>query len=180
MNFTILGRDTVYNGRAFDVQKVYLQLPDATKKHYDLVVHAESVTILPLDSQGNVYFVRQFRLGAGGDLLELPAGILDEGEDALTGARREIQEETGMGCDSMQLLGDFYMSPGYCDEHMHLYLAKNIYPSYLSPDPDEFLTVEKIRLREAIEMVHKGEIKDMKSVTAILLALPYLKSFFEI
>jgi len=100
MEFEPLQRQTVFHGRAFDVEQVELKLPNNTTAIYDLVSHKNAVTIVPLDAGGNILFVRQYRLGASGFLLELPAGVLEEKEDPLEGARREIREETGFAaCD---------------------------------------------------------------------------------
>ncbi len=174
MKFNILNRETVYQGRAFNVQKVHMQLPNSKRRHYDLVAHADSVSILPIDPQGNILFVSQYRLGADQDLLELPAGLIDDGEDPLTAAQREIREETGYACKNMRLLGDFYLAAGYSSEHMFVFLAPELEASYLEPDTDEFITLKKIPFKDAINLVRGGEIKDAKTMAAFLLALPYL------
>src|SRR5512137_1831759 len=96
MTFTKLTSQSVYQGRAFNVERVLVRLPDGQEKYYDLVAHRNSVTIIPVDAQEKMYFVRQYRLGGDEYLLELPAGVLEPGEDPLTGARREVREETGM------------------------------------------------------------------------------------
>lgn len=174
MKFTILNRETVYQGRAFNVQKVHLQLPNEKRRQYDLVEHADSVSILPIDTEGNILFVSQYRLGADQELLELPAGLIDPEEDPLTAAQREIREETGFACNHMQLLGDFYLAAGYSSEHMYVFLAPQLEPSYLEPDTDEFITVKKVPVLEAYNMAKAGKIKDSKTLATFLLALPIL------
>jgi ADP-ribose pyrophosphatase len=170
MNYSILNREIIYQGRAFEVQKVFLQLPNQKKRYYDLIAHRDSVTIVPLDKDGNIWFVSQFRLGVEDQLLELPAGVLENGEDPKEGAMREIQEEIGMACPELKYLGDFYLAPGYSSEHMYIYLATDLYASALDPDSDEFLKVHKIAIPEALRMAENGEIKDSKTLASILLA----------
>lgn len=172
MIFEELKRDTVYQGRAFGVQVVRMRLPDNRVRDYDLVHHAPSVTIVPVDEQGRLLFVRQFRLGAGEELLELPAGVMEAGEEPLICAAREIREETGFAAGKLELLGDFYLAPGYSDEHMYVYLATELNPDPLKQDDDEFLELEAIPAAKVF--AGKNHIHDSKSLAALLLALPKL------
>ncbi|MAT45501.1 MAG: ADP-ribose pyrophosphatase [Anaerolineaceae bacterium] len=174
MDFEILNRETIYSGRAFGVQKVNLLLPNQKESVFDLVKHNGSVTIVPLDEAGNIWFVRQYRLGAESQLLELPAGVLEREEDPLVCAAREVREEIGMGAKELQFLGDFYLAPGYSSEHMFVFLATGLFPEELPHDEDEFLNTVKIPFPQVYEMAKKGELKDSKSLAALLLALPHL------
>ncbi|PKO12361.1 MAG: ADP-ribose pyrophosphatase [Chloroflexi bacterium HGW-Chloroflexi-10] len=174
MDFKIINRETIYSTRAFEVQKILMQLPNQKQRHYDLVVHTGAVTIVPVDHEGNIWFVTQYRLGAETSLLELPAGTLDPGEDPLDCAAREIREEIGMAAGRLQFLGDFYMAPGYSSEHMYVYLAFDLYPQALEPDSDEFLHISKMPLPEAYRMIRNSELKDGKSLAAMLMAQPFL------
>lgn len=174
MDFKIIKRDSVYQGRAFNVEKVNIELPDQKQRFYDLVDHNDSVTIFPIDTEGNVYFVSQFRLGAEKQLLELPAGVVETGEKPELCARREIQEEIGFAAGQLQLLGDFYLAPGYCNEHMYAYLATKLSPSVLTPDPDEFLKTYKIPYREVLQMAKSGKIQDAKTLAVIALVIPMI------
>ncbi|MEN4012169.1 MAG: NUDIX hydrolase [Chloroflexota bacterium] len=175
MNFSILHREKIYQGRAFGVERVQLRLPDGAVRPYDLVHHRGSVTIVPLDERGNLLFVRQYRLGAGEEMLELPAGILDDNEDPGECAAREVREETGMAASNLLLLGDFYLAPGYSSEHMYIFLATGLYPAALARDPDEFLQVQPIPVDEALRMAQQGNLRDAKSLAALLLAYPHLR-----
>lgn len=175
MNFSILQRETIYQGRAFGVEKIQMKLPDGTVRPYDLVQHSGSVTIVPLDSNGNLLFVRQYRIGVGEELLELPAGVLNDTEDPQTCAAREIREETGMAASNLELLGDFYLAPGYSSEHMYIFLASGLYPSPLEQDADEFLHLVAIPAVQALEMAQNGELRDAKSLAALMLAQKRLK-----
>lgn len=174
MIFKELKRDTTYQGRAFDVQVVRLRLPDALERDYDLVHHKPSISVVPLDDRGRLLFVRQFRVGAGGELLELPAGVVESGEEPLACAARELREETGFSAEKLESLGDFYLTPGYCDERMYVFLATGLHANPLKQDDDEFLEIEAIPVGEALEMAARNRINDSKTLASLLLALPRL------
>ncbi len=174
MDFKILQREKVYSGRAFEVEQVLLELPNQKQSIYDLVDHKNSITVLPIDDEQNVWFVRQYRLGSESQLLELPAGVIEDGEEPEICAMREIQEEIGMAANTLLLLGDFYLVPGYANEHMWVYLAKDLFASTLQADADEFLKVVKIPYQVVLEMMKSGEIKDGKTLATLALAFPIL------
>ena len=170
MNFKVEETEKTYKGRAFDVRWDRVRLPDGRTTKLDVVEHADAVTILPVDSQGKVWFVRQYRHPAGLELLELPAGTLEPGEDPKDCALREIQEEIGMGAGSIRKIGEFFLSPGYSTEFMYIYLAEDLYPSTLPQDADEFIQVEKYSLEEVWELARRGQIQDSKTLAAFYLA----------
>lgn len=174
MPFIKLFEEKQYTGHVFDVSKVHIQLPNGRERTYDLVQHGDSVTILPIDDQGRVYFVRQHRIGAEKALLELPAGVLDPKEDPLNCAHREMREEIGFDGNNFQSLGGFYLAPGYADEYMTVFLATGLFKSPLHPDEDEFLEVETMPVSEAYRRAHTGEFHDGKTLAALLLAQPFL------
>ncbi len=169
MKFEIVKRDVAYQGRAFGVQQVHFNLPNGRHKVYDLVDHADSISLLPLDDEGNLWFVRQYRVGVADELLELPAGVLEAGEDPLQGAGRELREEIGMSAAHLTRLGGFYLAAGYCNEFMTVFLAQGLTPDPLPQDEDEFLTLVKIPLAQALTMAQRGEIEDAKTLAALLL-----------
>jgi ADP-ribose pyrophosphatase len=169
MPFELVKTEIVYPGRAFTIRRDTLRLPDGHETGFDIVAHVGSVIIIPLDDHGNLLFVRQYRHAAGLDLLELPAGTLDEGEAPEACALREIREETGMAAGHMEHLGGFYLAPGYSTEYMHVYLATNLHRDPLEADADEFLTVEFIPITRALEIARAGEMPDAKSLAALLL-----------
>jgi ADP-ribose pyrophosphatase len=111
MSFQFIDREIYYSGSVFDVSKVRVQLPDGRERAYDLVEHGDSVTIVPVDENGQVYFVTQHRIGSGSRLLELPAGVLEVDEDPLSSAKREIREEIGMDAHEIIPIGGFYLAP---------------------------------------------------------------------
>jgi ADP-ribose pyrophosphatase len=175
MGFTIIKRKTIYEGRVFDVQKVLARLPDGREHEYDLVSHGGAVTLVPVDQDGKIWFVRQFRLGALQELLELPAGLMETDEPPEVSAGRELREEIGMAADQLRQLGQFYMAAGYSSEYMYVYLATGLHPSPLEQDEDEFLQVQAIPVKQVYEMVHANQVHDGKTLAALLLAEPFLK-----
>lgn len=174
MTYRINHIKEVFKTPLFSVKKVNLTFPDGKTRDYDLIDIQNAVTILPVDDEGRVYFVRQYRIGAGSFLLELPAGKVEEGEEPLRTAEREVREETGMAARELIPLGEFYMTPGYANEYMYCYLAKGLQHDPLAPDSDEFLDLVKIPLAQVKEMAATGEIRDSKSLAVLLLAEKYL------
>jgi ADP-ribose pyrophosphatase len=170
MAFELLKSEVVFPGRAFTIRRDTLRLPDGRETRFDIVEHVGSVVILPVDADGNLLFVRQYRHAAGSHLLELPAGTLDEGEAPQACAQREVREETGMAAGKMEALGGFYLAPGYSTEYMHVFLATDLREDPLEADADEFLLVVRLPIAEALTMVARGEIPDAKSLAALLLA----------
>ena len=175
MPFEFLHSETLLKGRAFAIRRDTLKAPDGRETKFDIIEHGGSVIIVPIDKDGNLLFVRQYRHAAGIDLLELPAGTLEEGEDPAVCAAREIREETGFAADKIEKIGDFYLAPGYSTEFMHVYLAQDLRHDPLEADADEFLSVEKIPFAEAVQMAERGEMPDAKSLAALLLARSHLK-----
>ncbi len=174
MDYQPLSREKLYSGPVFDVVKVSMQLPDRRQRSYDLVEHAGSVTIVPVDDHKQIFFVKQYRVGAGHTLLELPAGVLEEGEDPLVSANREMREEIGMAATEITSLGSFYLAPGYTSEYMTIFLARGLYPAPLEPDEDEFLEIVTLPIEVVYEQAFAGKIQDGKTLAALLLALPHI------
>jgi ADP-ribose pyrophosphatase len=170
MPFETISSDVVFQGKAFNVHRDQVRLPDGQVVRMDIVEHVGAVTILPVDDEGRIWFVRQYRHATGKALLELPAGMLEPDELPEACARREIREETGMAAGQIEKLGEFYLAPGYSTEYMHVYLAQQLHPSPLPGDQDEFLSVEQIPLEQVFELVKRGELQDAKSLAALLLA----------
>ncbi|MBN2257724.1 MAG: NUDIX hydrolase [Anaerolineaceae bacterium] len=174
MPYQLLSQKAVYCGKAFTVDSVLLEFPDGHQTCYDLVRHNSSVTIVPLDAEGYVFFVRQYRLGAGRELLELPAGVMETGESAENCALREIREEIGLAAGRLTSIGQAYLVPGYGDELMYFFMAEELTENPLHPDQDEVLKIERYSIQEAYEMAEQGKLQDSKSLAALMLARPAL------
>lgn len=175
MTYQKISESLIFHGRIFDLVQARYQLPNGSEHTYDLVKHHGAVTIVPVDDLGNIWFVRQFRLGAQKMLLELPAGLLEEGETPEASAAREVQEEIGMATRSLVRLGDFYMVPGYSTENIVVFLATGLYTAPLPTDDDEFLEKVSLPIAEVYRMARSGGFQDGKTVAALLLAQPYLE-----
>jgi ADP-ribose pyrophosphatase len=169
MPFELIKSEALFQGRAFKIRRDTMKTPGGLETKFDIVEHGGSVVIIPMDKDGNILFVRQYRHAAGMDLLELPAGTRDGGESYDVCASREIREETGMEAGKLQRIGDFFLAPGYSTEFMVVFLATDLKHNPLEADDDEFLQVEKIPVQKAVEMAKNGEMPDAKSLAALFL-----------
>lgn len=165
---------TVFQGRIVTVKLDKAQLPNGRLTSREVVEHPGGVAVLPLDADGCVTLVRQFRYPFQRVLLELPAGKLEKGEDHRACGLRELEEETGMTGGEFTYLGGLYLSPGYSSEVLHLYLARELRQGTSHPDEGEFLNVEKMPFQELLDRVMAGEIHDAKTVAAVLKTKVYL------
>jgi ADP-ribose pyrophosphatase len=179
MSFELLSSEPLFKGRVFTIRRDHLKTPDGRQTSLDIVEHHGSVIILPVDEQGNLLFVRQYRHAAARDLLELPAGTLEEGEPPEECASREIREETGFAAGKLEEIGRFYLAPGYSTEFMVVFLATGLSHSPLQADADEFLEVERIPIRQALEMAEGGRVPDAKSLAALFLARQHLAAHLK-
>ena len=178
MPFELIRSEILLQGRAFNVKRDTLKTPDGRETKLEIVEHSGSVVLIPIDHEGNLLFVHQYRHAAGGDLMELPAATRDGDELFEDCAAREIREKTGMEAGSLLKVGEFFLVPGYSTEFMAAFLATELKENPLQADEDEFLQVEKIPWRQAIEMAQQGRIQDAKSLAALLLAKPHVEKYF--
>ncbi|MBP1702124.1 MAG: putative ADP-ribose pyrophosphatase [Chloroflexi bacterium] len=175
MTFEIIDQEMVYKGKAFDVRREKIRTPQGAIVLLDIVDHRGAVTMIPVDQEGRIIFVRQYRHPAGKFLLELPAGVMEVGELPENSAQREVREETGMAAEKLVKVGEFYLAPGYSTEYMHVFLATQLYPAPLPGDIDEVLSLERVPIREAYRLAMEGEIQDAKSLAALFLARQLLE-----
>lgn len=161
----------VFDGIILHIDHLTNELPNGKTAKREVARHVGAAAVIPVDSDGNVWFVRQFRAPIDQVLLEIPAGKLDyKGEDRFEAAKRELQEETGLTAGSWTHLTDIVTTPGFSDELISIYLAQDLSSGDSHPDDDEFLNIVRIPLDEAVEMAMKGEIPDVKTLCALLMA----------
>ena len=164
----ILDSRVVYRGRVFTATKDTVKLENGDVATREVAWHNGGVGILAIDNQNNILLVRQFRYAHGKVLLEIPAGRLEINEDPAECAIRELEEETGYHAQNVELLAKVYPTPGYVSEVLHIYTAHNLIPTSQNLDPGEFLTFIKLPFDKALEMCLSGDIKDGKTLVAIL------------
>lgn len=176
MNFeekTINSRD-IFSGRIIKVRVDTVSLPDGRESTREIVEHAGAVAMVAVDDADNIYLVRQYRKAAEQVMLEIPAGTLEPDEEILSCARRELEEEIGLRAGSWEKILSYYSAPGFCDEKLHLFLARDLSTGEKNPDSDEFLESVSIPLKEAYRMIFTGQIVDGKSIIGIQYAFNHL------
>lgn len=165
-----VGTEPIFDGKIIKVQRDQAELENGAVVTRELVIHPGGVCIVPINENGEVYLVKQFRYPFREVLTEIPAGKLEFGENHRDAGLRELKEETGAECENFEYLGVMYPSVAYLTEKIHMYLATGLKFDKQSLDEDEFLDVIKVKLSDAVDMVLNGEIKDGKTQTALLLA----------
>lgn len=163
-----LNSDTRFEGRVFTVTVDKVELENGRTSTREVVHHHGGACIAALTENDEIYLVRQFRYAFGQELWELPAGKLEKGEDPFEAARRELGEECGLTAEHFVDLGPVYPTVGYCTEIIYCWAATGLSPCGMHLDEDEFLTPEKVPFDRAVEMVLSGEIRDGKTMAALL------------
>lgn len=165
-----ISSETIYEGRIIDVKKDQVRLPNGKNGTRELVKHPGAVGIIPITTDGRLIVVEQYRKPLERSIVEIPAGKLEPGEKPAVTAVRELEEETGYGAHDFTYLQTIATSPGFADEVIHLYIAKDLYKieQPASPDEDEFVELMEISLEEAEEMMQDGRIYDAKTVIAVM------------
>jgi len=173
MDFERESTHPIYQGRVFSVRQDLVRLPNGHTTKLDIVEHPGAVVLVPVEDD-HLWFVRQYRHAAGEALLELPAGTTEKGEDLIACAHRELREEIGMSAREVSKIGEFFIAPGYSTEFLHIYLASGLRPDPLPGDDDEFIQVERIPVAQAYHLAESGQVRDAKTLAALVLARPLL------
>ncbi|HEY2498124.1 MAG TPA: NUDIX hydrolase [Candidatus Angelobacter sp.] len=167
----VISSKTSFRGPVFSVMTDEVEEPDNVRARRDVIRHSGSIVILPLDDSGRVPRVlleRQYRYAAGMRMWELPAGRIDPGENPLAAAKRELIEETGYRASKWQKALFFYVSPGFLDESMTIYLARGLKQGIAEPEEDERIAIRFFPLPQAVRMATTGKIIDAKTIASLL------------
>ncbi|WP_040951281.1 NUDIX hydrolase [Gorillibacterium massiliense] len=156
----------IFKGKIISLDVETVRLPNGESATREIVRHPGAVCVLAI-LDGKLLVVEQYRKALGKNLVEIPAGKLEPGEDPLEAAKRELEEETGYSCGSMRKLFTFYTAPGFCDEKIHLYLAEHLQAGEAHPDEDEFLEIMSLTPEEAERFIAEGRIEDAKTIMAV-------------
>ena len=165
----------VHTGRIVNLDVDTVRFPDGSTGELEIFRHPGASAVVPFlsDPAGDdpqLLLIKQYRYAADGFIYEIPAGRLDGDEDPADCARRELQEETGCTAERVERLTTIVTTPGFCDERIHLFMAVGLTMGETAHEKDEFLTIERVTLSRALEMVERGEISDSKTVCGLLFA----------
>jgi ADP-ribose pyrophosphatase len=166
----------IFEGRAVKLRVDTVQTASGRQTTREIVEHVDCVAIVAVDAEDNILLVSQFRKPVEKQLLEIPAGGIDAGEDAETAVVREMREETGFWPQRVEHLGGFYAAPGYGTEYLYLYLATELTPSQLHAEDTEGIEVVRVPIAQVPELIASGRICDAKSIAGLLLFLEYRKA----
>jgi ADP-ribose diphosphatase len=161
-------RKEIYRGRVVNLAIDEVTLPNGALAHLEVMEHPGAAAVVPLFEDGTVAILRQYRHAVGGWLWEVPAGKLDKpGEEPLECAQRELAEEAGLKASRWQKLGSIYTTPGFCNEIIHLYLARDLSVVPSAHEPDEVIEVHRMTLEAALAMIPTEELRDTKTACAL-------------
>jgi len=166
--FKLIAKKNVLTSRVFTVRDETWRAPDGATFSRQTLVHPGAVAILPIDSQGRVLMIRQFRPAANDWMLEIPAGTLEKGEKPLACAKREIVEETGFAAAKWQKLGEVFTAPGFCTEKIHLFKAWDLKEAFAEKDDDEFIELAAMSMKDVRRAIANGNICDAKTMSALM------------
>lgn len=158
---------TVYKGRVVTLNLETVTLPNGVSVELEVVRHPGAAAIVPLKNSRTVILIRQYRLAAGGYIYEIPAGKLHPGEDPLDCATRELEEEIGYRAKHLDKIATFFTAPGFTDEVMHLYVARDLVPGAQALDSDEVLEIVEMSLEKAMAHIRDGTIRDAKTIIGL-------------
>ena len=162
-----LSRNVIYRGKILNLRVDKVELPGGKKAVREIVEHEPAVAVLPVAADGRIFLIRQFRYALGEEILEIPAGIAEKGENPEETARRELQEEVGFFPGILEEIGRIYNSPGFSTELLFLFLARDLKPSRLEMDDDEFIEVYPVHRDRIPSLLAEGKIRDGKTFAAL-------------
>jgi ADP-ribose pyrophosphatase len=172
-----LNRRPIYSCRIFDLYESDVRLPDGRTFRYNWLDHRPTVAIVPVDTDGKLVLIDQYRQAAGGMIIEIPAGTMDKvGEDVEGCVQRELAEEAGFHAGRLNGLFEGYLVPGYCNEYMYFYLATELHPASLPGDEDEYIRVMHVSFDEARRMIRDKRIVDVKTALGIQMAWDFMQN----
>jgi ADP-ribose pyrophosphatase len=169
MKFRVEAEKELFQGRIIRLVERKLVLPNGRRTTYHIVEHPGAVAIVPVHANGDVVLLKQFRPTIGREIYEIPAGTMEKGEAPLATAKREIIEETGFKAKRWEKIADFYTAPGFCDERMHVYLARDLTPAHAEGDADEILRPVRMSIDAALKLIMTRRIRDAKSIAGLLI-----------
>ena len=169
MKFRVEAEKELFRGRIIRLVERKLLLPNGRRTTYHIVLHPGAVAIVPVHANGDVVLLKQFRPTIGKEIYEIPAGTMEKGEAPLATAKREIIEETGFKAKRWEKIADFYTAPGFCDERMHVYLARDLTPAQADGDEDEILRPVRMSIDAALKLIKTRRIRDAKSIAGLLI-----------
>lgn len=167
---------SIFDGRVISLGIETLTLPNGTQLDLEIVRHPGGAAVVAINAQQQVCMLRQYRHAGGGWIWELPAGKLEHNESPTATAERELQEEAGIQAGSWDKLGSFLVTPGFCDEVIHLFLARDLTPVPARPEAHELIEVHWVAFTDALEQVYDGSIRDGKTMLGLLLASARLQA----
>jgi len=175
MNFKVKKSDTLFRGKVFDLQVDQIEYNSGNNGVRETAVHPGGAVSVAVKNNGKIIFVKQFRYPLQKNIIELPAGKLNKGEDPLVCAVRELEEETGYKAAKVEKLGAICTTPGFCTEILHIYLMRDLIPGNHNREEGEFgMEILELSLLEAENMIHNGEIFDAKTICGIFYAKNFL------
>lgn len=171
-----LSSQLIFEGRVVKLRVDTVEMPGGRKTTREIVEHSECVAVVAIDAEDNVVLVSQFRKPVEKELLEIPAGGIEPGEDPVAAVRRELREEIGYLPSKVDRLGGFYSAPGFCTEYLYLYLATDLVPSQLYAEDTENIRLVRVPVSQITGLITSGTICDAKSIAGLLTFLEYDKA----